>query len=169
MIAPSAVPLRIALVLAPLLAFQACHAVPAFAQGAPTTGSYRRVQVTDGDSVVATVPLGAAATIRIRVQGLDAPELQGACAWETQKAAAAKARLEQLTARGVRIVTQLDTDVYGRLLAKLYDRQGRDVAEVLIAEGLARPMGPRDRRQPWCPAPEPVAPIPVPVPGGPSQ
>ncbi|MFL5331783.1 MAG: thermonuclease family protein, partial [Geminicoccaceae bacterium] len=53
--------------------------------------------------------------------------------------------------RRVRIVSYLETDAYGRLLARLYDRDGRDVSEVLIAEGHARPLGSNERRQPWCP------------------
>jgi len=40
-------------------------------------------------------------------------------------------------------------DRYRRLLAVVRDRQGRDVAAVLIREGLARPYG-GERRAGWC-------------------
>jgi endonuclease YncB( thermonuclease family) len=72
---------------------------------------------------------------------------------ELKGALAAKARLTDLVAGGVRIVSTMDNDAFGRPLVRLYDRDGRDISEVLIAEGHARRLGGNERRQPWCTAP----------------
>jgi endonuclease YncB( thermonuclease family) len=41
-------------------------------------------------------------------------------------------------------------DRYRRTLAIVRDRAGRDLAQVMIREGLARPYNGRGRRQGWC-------------------
>jgi micrococcal nuclease len=127
-------------------------AAPAAAQ-APTEGPWRLVDVRDGDTVILGTNAGFVTGIKIRLYGLDAPETKGRCPEETAAAAAATQRLRELVSRRVRVVSYLETDAYGRLLARLYDRDGRDVSEVLIAEGHARPLGGNERRQPWCAAP----------------
>ena len=127
-------------------------AAPAAAQ-APTEGPWRLVDVRDGDTVILNANAGFVTAIKIRLYGVDAPETRGRCAEETAAAAAATQRLRELVSRRVRVVSYLETDAYGRLLARLYNRDGRDVSEVLIAEGHARPLGGNERRQPWCAAP----------------
>ena len=84
---------------------------------------------------------------------MDAPETRGRCAVVSAAAAAATQRLRELVSRRVRVVSYLETEAYGRLLARLNDRDGRDVSELLLAEGHARPLGGNERRQPWCAAP----------------
>ncbi len=87
---------------------------------------------------------------RVRLVGLDAPELQGRCARERRLAVAARDRLNGIVLRGgITLQRQRRPDRYGRTLAVVRDRQGRDVAAVLIAEGLARPYA-RGRRGSWC-------------------
>jgi micrococcal nuclease len=127
-------------------------AAPAAAQ-APTEGAWRLVEVRDGDTVLLSLTSGMVTGIKIRLYGVDAPETKGRCPEEIAAATAATQRLRELVSRRVRIVSHLETDAYGRLLARLYDRDGRDVSEVLIAEGHARPLGGNERRQPWCTAP----------------
>jgi len=101
-----------------------------------------RCAAVDGD----TLRCGAE---RVRIVGLDAPEMQGRCARERRLAVAARDRLQVLVRGGAEIRRQPRPDRYGRTLAVVRDRDGRDVAAVLIAEGLARPHG-RGRRASWC-------------------
>ena len=49
-------------------------------------------------------------------------------------------------------VTTRGRDRYGRTLAIVRDRAGRDLARIMIAEGLARPYDGRGRRLGWCEA-----------------
>lgn len=131
----------------------------------PVEGPYHRVEVVDGDTVVMGLTAGFVTGIKIRLLDINAPDSRGAiCAEERTKAALATARMKELTARGVRIASGLEVDAFGRFLARLYDRAGRDLGAVLVAEGLAVPLANGVRRQPWCPAP--VPPAPAPTPGG---
>jgi endonuclease YncB( thermonuclease family) len=98
---------------------------------------------TDGDSI----RLGAES---IRIVGLDTPELgRPGCMSEYHAALRARDRLAELLAGGV-VIHRRGRDLYGRTLAVVRDLAGRDLAEVLIAEGLARPYTGRTRRSPWC-------------------
>lgn len=107
------------------------------------------------DAVTSTVSVYDGDTItidgeRIRILGLDAPELgRGArCPEEARAAEAARDELQRLL-RGAEITLQRDgTDRYGRTLANVY-ADGRDVARALIAGGLARPYE-GGRRDGWC-------------------
>jgi endonuclease YncB( thermonuclease family) len=84
---------------------------------------------------------------RIRVQNIDAPEIDGACMKEIQRADRAKIRLtEIMNGRRVKIV-RTGKDKYGRTLARV-TVNGTDAGSILIAEGLARVW--TGRRQPWC-------------------
>ena len=114
--------------------------------------AYRTATAIDGDTL--TVTSGGTTTgYRVRVVGIDAPEIRGKCPAERALAAQAKQRLGELTAGGITFLTDMDTDRYGRLLAQVFTRDGRDVADVLIAEGLARKYDGQGARKPWCPAP----------------
>lgn len=75
--------------------------------------------------------------------------MRGECLHEIRMARAARDRLAGLVSRGVTIEPR-GRDRYRRLLAVVRDRQGRDVAELLIREGLARAYSGRGRRQGWC-------------------
>jgi len=101
-----------------------------------------RAVAVDGDSLLVDGR-------RVRIMGLDAPEMRGRCPREQQLARMARDRMAELIAGGVRIQPH-GNDRYGRLLAVVYDARGRDVAAVLIREGLARPYGGRGRREGWC-------------------
>jgi len=85
----------------------------------------------------------------VRMVGLDAPELHARCDAELRLAIAAADRLRELVADGV--VLQLrGRDRWHRQLAVARDPAGRDLAEILIAEGLARPYDGRHQRGGWC-------------------
>ena len=101
------------------------------------------VQVIDGD----TFDHGGE---RIRIAGIDTPELNGRCGREIELAGRARQRLRQLLAAGpFELVPAGDRDVdrYGRKLRDVV-RDGRSIGDTLVAEGLAREW--RGYRRPWC-------------------
>jgi endonuclease YncB( thermonuclease family) len=98
--------------------------------------------VVDGD----TIHCGEQ---RVRLAGLDAPELRARCDEEARLAQAATERLRDLVEGGVTL-HRTGQDRFGRMLAVVRDQRGEDVAEVLIREGLARPYHGRGRREGWC-------------------
>lgn len=106
------------------------------------------ITITDGD----TIRLG---NERIRLLGLDAPEThQARCRAERRLGDRATERLRDLLASGdVRIERGPRPDKYRRTLA-VVTVDGRDVAAILITEGLARPYD-GGRRLPWCDVLEP--------------
>lgn len=125
-------------------------AILAAAMGCGQAYAFRQVEVVDGDTI--TVPAsGTSPGYRIRVMGIDAPELHGKCPDEIKRAQQAKARLAQLVSGGVTFKTDLSVDRYGRLLAQVLTRADQDVAQILIGEGLGRPYDGKGARQPWCP------------------
>lgn len=88
---------------------------------------------------------------RVRLLGFDAPETwrpEGVSPKELAMALAAKARLSQLLHSGMaRLVLTGRKCKYGRDLGRL-EVGGRDVAEIMIREGHARPYD-GGRRLPW--------------------
>jgi len=88
------------------------------------------VRVVDGD----TISLGRE---KIRIVGIDAPEMKGACTNEIVLARAAKAKLAELLGGRTIVIAREGRDRYRRTLARV-EADGRDVGKVLMAEGLAR-------------------------------
>lgn len=86
---------------------------------------------------------------RVRLAGLDAPELRARCEAERRLAEAATERLEALMEGGVRL-TEAGGDRYGRVLAVVRNAEGEDLGKTLIREGLARPYYGRGPRGGWC-------------------
>jgi endonuclease YncB( thermonuclease family) len=109
-------------------------ALAAAAHGGNFTAGARVTHVVDGDTI--DVRLASGRLERVRVLGIDTPEL-GTC-WASQ-AAAATTRLAQ--GRQVTLVgdaTQATRDRYGRLLAYVWLPHGKDLGFQLIAGGFAR-------------------------------
>lgn len=110
----------------------------------PANAARQFVEVIDGDTVRANGTL-------VRIVGLDTPETRGAkCHAERVLGQMATERLRQLVANGVDLEPVSHRDRYGRLLAVVRTPDGRDVADVLIAERLADPYTGRGRRRDWC-------------------
>ncbi len=110
------------------------------------------IRVIDGDTIVVRAHpwLGVFIETRVRLAGIDAPELRGRCDSETALAGRAKDRLAELLAGGVAHLDGVRHDKYGgRVRARVLDGAGTDVGAVLIAAGLARPYH-GERRKPWC-------------------
>lgn len=103
----------------------------------------------DGDSVVS--PSGE----ELRIANIDTAEIYGRCESERALARRAKAATQAALTRASTITTQpykRPHDKHGRRLVYLIV-DGRDLGEILIAEGLARPW--TGRRRPWCPSGQP--------------
>jgi len=114
---------------------------------AGTATAADRLSVTDGD----TVRLG---NERIRIIGLDAPELRAKCRAERRLAERARDRLAELVdTDDIEIIRSARPDKYRRTLA-IIRADGQDVARVLISEGLARVYH-GERRNGWCGYPIP--------------
>lgn len=85
---------------------------------------------------------------KIRISGIDAPEIEGKCRYERDLAEQAKRRLGQLLSAEPFSVASSGKDRYGRALASVYLRDSGDVGIILVREGLARTW--TGRRMPWC-------------------
>jgi micrococcal nuclease len=108
-------------------------------------------RVIDGDTldVRAEIWIGQSLNIRVRIDGVDTPEIRGHCAEERQRAEAARAYLSRRIGGAEVRLTAIAYDKYGgRVRAAVSDASG-DVATALIAKGFARPYH-GERRRSWC-------------------
>jgi len=119
------------------------------------SNSYQAVitRVIDGDTVELRVVIWPQieTTARIRLLGVDAPELKGKCADERKRALEAKAFLEKLLPVKSRVeIKNVKPDKYaGRYDAVLWTSSGESASEKLIVAGLARPYN-GEKRHGWC-------------------
>lgn len=110
------------------------------------------LQVIDGDTidVRAQIWLRQAIETRVRLLGVDAPELRGKCDAEQRMAEAARDFVRARLAAGSVVLRELRFDKYGgRVLARVETADGEDLARALLAAGLARSYD-GGRRRPWC-------------------
>ncbi len=108
------------------------------------------LRVIDGDTleVVAHVWIGLAVTTRVRLKGIDTPELSEPCEEARTMARKARQLVERMAGRKV-MLSRVETGKYaGRVLAEI-TVDGADVAKALLNAGLARPYG-GGKRQGWC-------------------
>ena len=135
---------------ATLLPLLLCAASAQTVLPGPVPAEVRRALDGDTLGVSARIWLGQEVETKVRLEGVDAPELRGACEAERAAARAARAWLDaQLAGAAVRLVDVRFDKYGGRVLARVLDPQGRDVGAALVAEGLARAYDGR-RREPWC-------------------
>ncbi len=86
---------------------------------------------------------------RIRLLGIDTPELSSRCEREHELALRAKRRTQELLNSGARsLYPSGEHDRYGRILADIRVG-GFDIGSTLLREGLARPYSGGQRRG-WC-------------------
>jgi endonuclease YncB( thermonuclease family) len=111
------------------------------------------LRVLDGDTFEARVRVwpGIEITTKVRLRGIDAPELGGArCPEERTKAEAARDALKAMLAEGDVAVMRVGLDKYGgRVLADAATRATPDISAAMLAKGLARPYA-GGRRDSWC-------------------
>lgn len=107
----------------------------------PLCGSGRRIScVVDGDTFWVSGE-------KVRLEGIDAPEIKGACAYERDLAQRATRRLSELLSGQNFALQRRGTDRYGRTLARAVTPIG-EAGDILVREGLARPW--RGRKEQWC-------------------
>lgn len=110
------------------------------------------LNVLDGDTFEARVSVwpGLAITTRVRLRGIDAPEMKARCADERMKAEAARDALRRLLDQGGVGITRVTIDKYGgRVVADASTRMTADVSAALLDAGLVRRYG-GGRRDGWC-------------------
>ena len=107
--------------------------------------------VTDGDTFRARVEIwpGIETVTAVRIRGIDTPELRGKCQAEKDKAIAARERLRALLAAGPVQLFHVEPDKYSGRVDATVTVNGRELGQVLVSEGLARPYT-GGTRQGWC-------------------
>lgn len=107
----------------------------------------------DGDTFSAGVMLDTDVeiTVRVRLINIDTPEINGKCTAEKVMAQSARDLLVTIIPRGTVVDLQnIKDDKYlGRINANVILPDGRDVGQIMIDSGLARPYS-GGKRQPWC-------------------
>lgn len=109
------------------------------------------IRTIDGDTFLARLHQrdGRDLVVRVRLRGIDAPELKASCQEELDKAEAAARALRDLLGQGGVTISNLGPDKYGRVLADVATRRTANVSAALLAGGYARSYegGHRDG---WC-------------------
>ncbi len=147
-------------------AFVLCLAIAVFFAAATASGNDQStafllrsgypaevLRVIDGDTFEARVRVwpGIEITTRVRLRGIDAPELSRAqCAAEREKAVAARDALQAILDEGDVAISAVGYDKYGgRVLADASTRVTADIAAALLGADLVRRYD-GGRRAPWC-------------------
>ena len=110
------------------------------------------IRTIDGDTFEARVHLwpGLDLTTRIRLRGIDAPELKAACPQELQLAEAAGNALRGVLGEGEVTIYNIGPDKYnGRVVADAATRRTDNISAALLAVGHVRSYG-GGRRSGWC-------------------
>ena len=110
------------------------------------------VRTIDGDTFEARVHLSPDLnlTTRVRLRGIDAPELKASCPQELQMAEAATGALRALLGEGDVMIFNIGPDKYGgRVVAEVATRRTGNVSTAMLAAGHARSYG-GGHRNGWC-------------------
>jgi endonuclease YncB( thermonuclease family) len=110
------------------------------------------IRTIEGDTFEAQVHLspGLDMTTRVRLRGIDAPELKASCAQELQMAQAAGEALRTLLGEGGVSIYHIGPDKYnGRVVADVATRRTDNVSVALLAAGHARSYN-GGHRSGWC-------------------
>jgi endonuclease YncB( thermonuclease family) len=110
------------------------------------------IRTIDGDTFEARVHLapGQDVMTRVRLRGIDAPELKAACPEEFRLAEAASDALRDLLRQGGVAIYNIGPDKYqGRVVADVATKRTGNVAAALIAAGHVRSYN-GGHRDGWC-------------------
>ena len=136
--------------VAPIALADAPSGGPAASRGETISARFGLCSEGGGDPCVVDGDTLRYAGRRIRLLGIDTPELHPArCPAEERLGQAAKLRMQALVNAGpfALVADGRDTDRFGRDLRKAM-RGDADLGLMLVSEGLARPYG--DGRRSWC-------------------
>ena len=141
--------MRQCLLIALIVAFAPAVAVGADAIPGPINA--RVVSVYDGDTLTVDAEPwpGFTARTKVRVAGVDTPEIRGKC--QAEKDMAIRARDFVRSTVGARVqLTNVRLGKYaGRVVADVWVNEQK-LSDLLIAENLGRPYH-GGRREGWCP------------------
>jgi endonuclease YncB( thermonuclease family) len=110
------------------------------------------LRVIDGDTFEARVRIwpGMDVTTKVRLRGIDAPEMRARCEDERAKAVEARDALAGILREGAVGIAGVAQDKYGgRVDAAVSTAATADVSAALLARGLARRYS-GGRRRSWC-------------------
>jgi endonuclease YncB( thermonuclease family) len=110
------------------------------------------LRVMDGDTFEARVRIwpGTDVTTRVRIRGIDAPEMKARCEDERVKAVAARDALALMLEQGAVAISNVGQDKYGgRVDADVSTRGTASVADSMLSKNLARAYD-GGRRESWC-------------------
>jgi endonuclease YncB( thermonuclease family) len=110
------------------------------------------IDVVDGDTLTLQAHIWIAQTIemKVRLLGIDAPELHGECDSERARARQAKDYLSSLVEGRALTMSEVRNDKYGgRVLARVMAAGRGDIADAMLAKGLARTYD-GGKRSRWC-------------------
>ena len=110
------------------------------------------IRTIDGDTFVARVHLlpGRDLVTRVRLRGIDAPELKASCLQELEKAEAATDALHDLLSQGGVTIYHIGPDKYqGRVVADVATKRTANVSAALLAAGHVRSYN-GGHRDGWC-------------------
>ncbi len=110
------------------------------------------LRVIDGDTIAvrARIWIGQSVETRVRIAGVDTPELRGDCVLEIELATAARDLVDEAIGNAPAILRDVRHDKFGgRVLARVESERGEDIATLLITAGLGRPYD-GGKRASWC-------------------
>ena len=125
---------------------------PGLAEIVPGPIPARVLRVIDGDTIVvrARIWLGQDIDTQVRLDGVDAPEINGKCESERRLAIKARNFIVSMTAGGVVVLRRIHYGKYaGRVVARVYSQDDKDFSKALLQAGLGRAYNGR-RRASWC-------------------
>ncbi len=151
--------LTVGALVAPVIAGRAVEPVTVAAPSTAIIASGLRgghaadvVRVLDGDTFEARVNIwpGMQITTRVRLRGIDAPEMSARCVDERIKAEAARDALARILNEGSVGISRIGQDKYGgRVDADVSTARTADVSAALAERGLVRRYA-GGRRESWC-------------------
>ena len=108
------------------------------------------LKVQDGDSIkVRAHPwVGLSVDVWVRLRGVDAPELRGACSDEKRMARQAREVVRFIEETTV-LLRRVGPDKYGQRVVADIEAAGIDLGAMLIEQHLGRPYS-GGRRVSWC-------------------
>jgi len=112
--------------------------------------------VYDGDTVTMDVLVWKNQTVeaKLRLKGIDTPEMRGKCQAEKDLAIKARDFLRELVLDKLTILRAIPYEgkadgKYGRIIGTLLTPTNKNINQMLVDEGLARPYD-GGKREGWC-------------------